>query len=286
MSIAGEIFVSDVPSEPVNIPKHYRVCDHANEHFTVSGTANENDSVEHLIHVFNEKGEWLRKIDCSLNVPRGLDIDDANNLYVSDSGHHYTMKISLDNPSLSLCTSWNADWKFDYPYGLTVVKELETVFTCDKENGRVVATDLQLNMRYTLEGLSGPVDVAYNSDHLYSGHLYVANRKTIAVYWVGKELKESDAKPVEEFNSTLNNELTFKNVRGISIANGHIYVADKGEHVVVVMDLARNLVAKIGEGKLHNPTAVTVHNGNVYITSDAKDDKKATVHVYGLVRNE
>ena len=163
MSNTGEIFVSDVPSEPDNIPKYISVCDHANEHFTASGTTNENNSAEHSIHVFNEKGKWLRKIGCNLNVPHGLDIDDANNLYVSDSGHHYIVKISLSNFSLSLFTSWNTDWNLNYPYGLTVVKELETVFICDKENDRNVATDLQFNKMCTLGdngGLSGPVDVA------------------------------------------------------------------------------------------------------------------------------
>ena len=97
---------------------------------------------------------------------------------------------------------------------------------------------------------------------------------------MGKEFKGSDANPVEVFNSTLNNEQAFKNVRGICIADGHIYIADKAKHIVGVMHLARNLVATIGEGELHNPTAVTVHN--VYVTSDAKDDREVTVHVYGL----
>ena len=90
---------------------------------------------------------------------------------------------------------------------------------------------------------------------------------------------EGDAKLFDEFNSTRNNEQTFKNVRGICVADGHIYVADKEEHIVVVMDLDRNLIAKIGRGELHNPTAVTAHNGNIYVTSDAKDDRKATVHL-------
>ena len=285
MSSTGEIFVSDVPNEPDNTPRYITVHDRTNEQSSpASATTTETDAAEHSIQVFNGKGEWLREIGCNLKVPRGLDIDD-DYLYVSDCVHQYIAKVPLGNHSLSLCTSRNNGLDLNYPYGLTIVKELETVFICDEGNSRVVATDLQFNMRYTLGShgvLPGPVDVAYNG-----GLLYVADNrreKQIAVFQVEKETEEGNAVLVDEFNSTLNNEQTFQKVQGICIADGHIYVADKAKDVVVVMDLARNLVAMIGNGELHNPTAVTVHNGNVYITSDAKDDRKATaaVYVYGL----
>ena len=278
MSGTGEIFVSDVPNEPDNTPRYITVHDRTNEQSSsASASTTETDSAEHSVQVFNGKGEWLRKIGCNLKVPRGLDIAD-NYLYVSNCAHRYIAKVPLGNHSLSLCTSRNNGLDLNYPYGLAVVKELETVFICDEGNSRVVATDLQFNMKYTLGGpgvLSGPVDVAY-----YNGLLYVADnrrKKQIAVFRVGKKTKR-----VNEFNSTRKNEQTFTRVQGICIADGHIYVADKAEHVVVVMDLARNLVATIGNGELHNPTAVTMHDGNIYVTSDAKDDRKAAVHVYRL----
>ena len=286
MSSTGEIFVSDVPNQPDNTPRYITVHDRTNgtneQSSPASATTTETDSAEHSIQVFNGKGEWLREIGCNLKVPRGLDIDD-NYLYVSDCVHQYIAKLPLVNHSLSLCTSQNKGLNLNYPYGLVVVKELETVFICDEGNSRVVATDLQFNMKYTLGGrgvLPGPVDVAYND-----GLLYVADNrreKQIVVYQVGEETEDGDAVPFDEFNSTLNNERTFTKVQGICIADGHIYIADKAEHVVVVMDLARNLVATIGNEELHNPTAVTVHDENIYVTSDAKDDKQAAVHVYRL----
>ena len=289
MSDMGEIFVSDVPTEPDNTPRHITVCERANERSsTASAKATKTHTTEHSIQVFSGKGKWKKEIGCNLKVPRGLDIDD-NYLYVSDCVHQYIAKVPIGNRSLSLYTSRYSDLDLNYPYGLIVVKELKTLFICDEGNSQVVATDLQFNLKYTLGSrgvLPGPVDVAYNRNE-NGDFLYVADHrrgKQIAVFQIRKEVKEGGTitMPVDEFNSTLNKEVIFKRVQGICIADGLIYVTDVAEHIVVVMNLARNLVATLGKGELYNPTADTVHNGNVYVTSDAKDDRKAAVHVYGL----
>ena len=58
-----------------------------------------------------------------------------------------------------------------------------------------------------------------------------------------------------------------------------IYVTDVKRHQVIVMDTEWNFKAIIGKGELHNPTAITVHNGYVYVTSDSSNDMEAAVMV-------
>ena len=265
VSESGEIFVSDVSSVTIQDGK--------------------NELKVQPVHVFSNTGNWLKLIHYEFKAPRGIAIID-NCLFVSDCVNHVIKKISLpanDTPSLVSQSSQNDKLKLKYPYGLAAVSEIETLFICDNDNSRIVATDFNFNVKDMLPDVSlpGPTDVAY-----YNGKLYVADHRRKEGQIVVLEAKKGGS-IINQFNSTHGEEFTFKTVFGIHVsANGYIFVADDGKNVVVVMDeKTKKLITKIGEGKLYQPHAVTVKDENVYVSSNASKDTPAAVYVFSFKNN-
>ena len=230
------------------------------------------------VHVFSKTGQWERKICHDFNCPRGIDIID-NYLFVSDCANNVIKKIILSSDSVQ---SQSMDSSLKTPYGLAAAGKIETLFICDENNSRIVATDFDFNVKYVLsDGLPGPTDVAY-----YNEKLYVADRRRQTQGQIVVLEAKKDGAVIDRFNSTCGGEVEFKTVRGIHVSRkGNIFVADEGQNLVVVMDEMKNLITTVGKNILYQPTAVTVKDDNVYVSSNAGKNSPAAVYVFSLNNN-
>ena len=227
------------------------------------------------------------RMNHQLKDPRGIYIDKNDNIYICDLGNDTVVKLSLTTSPThtTKSTVYCGDQQpLRYPYSVTVVDEIECVFICFNAYREIIATNLQLKTYEHAAGspdvLPYPIGVAYYNNNLY----IVDNRRKnqIAVF------KRRGKEPVHEFNSTKDsagNEYTFLRARAIHVANEHIYVVDDKGNTVIVMDMEYRLLAKFGEEELMHPTAITVCEEEVYVTSDPKDGRGAAVVVYELNLN-
>jgi DNA-binding beta-propeller fold protein YncE len=198
----------------------------------------------------------------AVSVPRGVAVDTAGNLYVSDDLNDRIEKLS---PSGALLASWGqrgtGAGELSWPAGVAV-DHRGRVYVADAANGRVQV----FSARGTLTGMWGrgilsyPMGIALDSQ----GHLWVA---------------DPGASRVGEFSSTgrllgiWGGTKSFATPEGIAVGpHGTIYLLDTGNNQVEIFSpRLRHLatwsgLARLPGAALAQPAAVTVdHAGNVYV---------------------
>ena len=214
--------------------------------------------------VLNKRGERLRSITKSKHGFEnicGVAVDNDENVYISDSGHHCIFKFNKRGKlQKKFGKEGSGPGEFYFPRGLAVADG--RVFVCDRYNYRiqVLTTELELVTQLTgsVESIDGslkqPEGIAVGTD----GLLYISE--------FGNHRIQVFSRDGQFVNSFGKQELSC--AEGVCVSDGYVYVADHHKSLVFVFTKNGEFVTSFGEGHISSPYGVSVDSdGFVYVCS-------------------
>ena len=219
------------------------------------------EMVSHRVSVFDHQGQRIRVFGSrgdglhQMKYPRGLAIDDADNIYVTSEDR--LQKFTTDG-ELVKCIGQRGkkEGEFDDPRGVTI--HSNHVYVCDCENHRIQAFDINLNFVQSIGScgngpgeFNAPDDIKFDTH----GNMYVAESGNERV-----QVLDSSGKFLREFGREGKGKLGTPS--GLHIADEYVYVCDLGDDRIVVYDTSGHFVTSFGkrglkEGELYEPRCVT-----------------------------
>ena len=209
-----------------------------------------------------QSGDNQFKID----HPRGIAIDDAENIYVTSK--NMLQKFSSSGELIAHVGQKGKNKDFNDPHGVTIYKD--EVYVCDSDNHRIQVFDLDLKptksigSRGTKEGkFNAPRDVKFDS----SGNMYVAEFKNKRV-----QVMSIDGEFIRQFVHELCGPA------GLHIADKYVYVSDYHGHCIVVYETSGQFVTSFGKqghknGEFNHPMCITsCADGFIYVC-DCHNDR-------------
>ena len=135
---------------------------------------------------------------------------------------------------------------------------------CKKLMARINYREIE-KTRYTINdggNLGEPWGIAFRSDDTWAVSDYLKHH----VYTF-----DADDQVIAKFGTKGCNNGQFRNPRGVTFDDNHLYVVDNGNHRVQKFDVNGNYLSQFGtkgagEGNLNDPRGITAHKGMVYIT--------------------
>ena len=139
------------------------------------------------IAVFNTRGQRIRTFgsygDSSeqMKYPRGVAIDDMENIYVSSD--HKLQKFTSSG-ELIKCVSQlgSKEGEFNVPHGVALYNS--QLYVCDRNNHRIQVFDLDLNFIHSIRShgkgrgeFNAPCDVKFDT----AGHMHIAESENYRV---------------------------------------------------------------------------------------------------------
>ncbi|WP_128895474.1 peptidyl-alpha-hydroxyglycine alpha-amidating lyase family protein [Longirhabdus pacifica] len=182
------------------------------------------------------KAEWGENV---FQSPHGIEIDEENNVWITDTAQNKVYTFTADG---ELISSYGEDYPFYMETALRVRNELPNFPTGIKENMFARPTDVTVN-----EDGSFIVSDGYRNSRIVK---FDAEGNFL---WEKNELGDE----IEEFHLP----------HGISQdQSGNIYVADRNNARIQVLDDSGNAIASWDENDLGRPFSVEVaSNGLVYV---------------------
>ena len=269
-------------------------------------------------------------LSAAFDRPTGISIDADDNLYVVEGNGTVVRKVTPSGDATVIAgviyTPGNVDGpgataKFGYPIDVVMDQAANVLYVSDYSNNSIRKVDLNLadtdqNFVTTLAGGSGanegdeviidpsPFNQPYGLDIDSAGNLYLADR---ANNQIRKITPSGDVSTVagtgvagNENGSTVSAQ--FNGPTDVLVYNDQtLFVADRGGHLVRVIDLASNQVSTLfGDGSAtqvdggfdtatsHSPYMLAKYQENIYLTSfDGHTVRKIELddqlHVYHLL---
>ena len=171
--------------------------------------------------------------------PRGIAVDDMDNIYVSSE--HKLQKFTSSG-ELIKCVGGEGgkEGEFDDPRGVTLYDN--QVHVCDRNNHRIQVFDLDLNFVQSIGScgkgrgeFSAPLDVKFDT----AGNMYVAEYNNSRV-----QVLDSSGHFIRAFGEEGEGELI--GPLGLHIADKHVYVSDCGGDCIVVYETSGKFVTRFG----------------------------------------
>ena len=194
----------------------------------------------HQISIFDIRGKKVRTFGShgdspeQMIYPRGIAIDDADNIHVSSN--HKLQKFTSSG-ELIKCVGKEAE--FDVPRGLTLYDN--QVYVCDRYNHRIQVFDLDLNFiqsigSYGKGEFSDPFDVKFDS----AGNMYVTE-------YINKRVQVMDINGcfIRIFGQEGKGKLSAPSA--LHIIDNFVYVSDFSGHCIVVYETSGPFVTSFGK---------------------------------------
>ena len=217
----------------------------------------------HQISTVDIRGEKIRTFNFGsrgdspeqMNFPRGIAIDDADNIYVSSE--HKLQKFTSSG-ELIKCVGQRGskEGEFNVPHGVTLYDN--QVYLCARNNHRIQVFDLDLNFIRSI-GLRGkgrgefnePLDVKFDS----AGNMYVVEYGNERV-----QVMDVNGRFIRAFGQEGKGKLTGPSA--LHIVDKYVYVSDFICHCIVVYETSGQFVTSFGrhrheEGEFGHPFCIT-----------------------------
>ncbi|CAI8020673.1 E3 ubiquitin-protein ligase TRIM71 [Geodia barretti] len=219
------------------------------------------EMVSHRISVFDRRGQKVRVFGSrgdaphQMKYPRGLAIDDADNIYVTSE--HRLQKFTTGGELLKcIGQRGKKEGEFDDPRGVTVRNN--NVYVCDCDNHRIQVFSINLNFIRSIGSrgngvgeFDAPDGLKFDTD----GNMYVTESGNERV-----QVLDSTGKFLREFGREGKGKLGSPS--GLHIADKYVYVCDHGDDRIVVYEASGHFVTSFGkrgvkEGELYEPRCIT-----------------------------
>ena len=221
----------------------------------------------HKISIFDIRGQKIRTFGShgdspeQMKYPRGIAIDDADNIYVSSD--HKLQKFTSSG-ELIKCVGpvgqrGSKEGEFNVPRGVTLYDN--QVYVCDCDNHRIQVFDLDLNFVRSIGShgkgrgeFNDPFDVKFDS----AGNMYVADFSNERV-----QVMDINGRFIRAFGQEGKGKLRgpsalHKNI----IVDNFVYVSDWSDNCIVVYETSGQFVTSFGrfghkEGEFDRPYCIT-----------------------------
>ena len=199
------------------------------------------------IRTFGSHGDSPKQ----MKYPRGIAIDDADNIYVSS--YHKLQKFTSSG-ELIKCVGQRGskEGEFNHPRGLTLYDN--QVYVCDRDNHRIQVFDLDLNFIRSI-GSHGkgrgefnlPLDVKLDS----VGNMYVADFSNARV-----QVMDTSGLFIRGFGNNM------RMPSAVHIVDKYVYVSDYSGDCIVVYETSGQFATSFGrrgheEGEFDEPYCIT-----------------------------
>ena len=207
------------------------------------------------ISVFDTRGQKIRTFGSQMQHPRGIAIDDADNIYVSSDRK---LQKFTSSGELIKCVGQRGskEGEFNVPRGVTLYDN--QVYVCDCDNNRIQVFDLDLNFIRSIGShgkgrgeFNDPYDVTFDS----AGNMYVAelNNKRVQVM-------DIDGRFIRAFGQEGKGKLSGPSA--VHIVDKYVYVSDFIGDCIVVYETSGQFVTLFQsrgheEGKVYCPYCIT-----------------------------
>ena len=262
--INGSPFTITVYLDPTQLGRPVRIVTDLNYPYGIAYNSRGEMIVSewdgHRVSIIDNRGKKIRTFGSygdspdQMIYPRGLAIDDMDNIYVSSV--HKLQKFT-SNGELVKCVGKEGGKEGEYyPRGVTLHDN--QVYVCDSNNHRIQVFDLNLNFVRSI-GSRGKGRGEFNEPHDVkldtAGNIYVADYNNSRV----QVLDNSG-----HFIRTLGDEGERKlgQPSGLHIADKYVFTSDWEGHCIVVYETSGQFVTLIGrlgenEGEFHLPFCIT-----------------------------
>ena len=215
----------------------------------------------HQISIFDIRGQKIRTFGSrgdspeQMDFPRGIAIDNADNIYVSSN--HKLQKFTSSG-ELIKCVGQRGskEGEFNDPHGVTLYDN--QVYVCDRNNHRIQVFDLDLNfIRFIGSCGEGrgefyePCDVKIDS----AGNMYVAEFRNGRV-----QAMDINGRFIRAFGQEGKGKLSAP--LALHIVDNFVYVSDWSGDCIVVYETSGQFVTSFGrcgheEGEFDRPFCIT-----------------------------
>ena len=229
------------------------------------------DHSNHCVYIFNGQDELVKKFGSNgsssgqFSIPRGVAFDSDNYFYIAEYSNKRVQKFSI-NGNYLLQFGNDGDGKLNGPHGITTHNNKVYVADYSNKHIAVFQTNGQFCTSFGSEYLSGPTDVAVNTNNQLlvvdnSNHCVVTF--TLDGHCVGKFGTQGSGR----------SQLSFPYGLAIDI-NGFILVADTSNHRVSIFGKFGNYIDCFGSsgsnaGQFRYPHGIALSpNGSIYVSED------------------
>ena len=257
--INGSPFAMTVYLDPTQLGRPVRVVTDLNGPYGIAYNSRGEMIVSQWegdrVSIIDNRGKKIRESPDQMRYPKGIAIDDIDNIYVSSE--HKLQKFT-SNGELIKCIGKQGrkEGEFNDPRGVTLHDN--QVYVCDGYNHRIQVFDLNLNFVRSI-GSRGKGRGEFNEPHDVkldtAGNIYVAEYNNSRV----QVLDNSG-----HFIRTLGDEGERKlgHPSGLHIADKYVYISDCGSHCIVVYETSGQFVTSFGrrgknEGEFIDPFCIT-----------------------------
>jgi PKD repeat protein/sugar lactone lactonase YvrE len=190
--------------------------------------------------------------DGEFNLPSGIAVDAAGNLYVNDAGNNCIQQFTSTGTFIAKWGSnGTGDGQFDIPWGVAVHPKLGDIYITDQINNRVQVFDSSGNFIREWGGYGRPYFWTDANGKFYaprgitidsSGYVYVVDS------WNDRVQKfTSDGTFITKWGSRGTGNGGFNNPLGIVVdAAGNVYVADDQNHRIQQFTSTGTFITKWG----------------------------------------
>ena len=266
--INGSPFTITVYPDPTQLGRPVRVVTRVNSPYGIAfnsrGEMIISDCLGHQISIFDVRGQRIRTFG-SMKYPRGIAIDDADNIYVC-SDHKLQKFTSSGELIKCVGQKGSKEGEFNVPRGITLYNN--QMYMCDGENHRIQVFDLDLNFIRSIGSYSkgrgelySPDDIKFDS----TGNMYIADCRNNTV-----QVLDSSGHFIRLFGQE--GEGRLRGPSSVLIADQYVYVSDIMQHHIVVYTSSGQFVTSFGrwgpkEGQLSSPFSITsCIDGYIYVS--------------------
>ena len=206
-----------------------------------------------------------------LNCPRGVAVDEDDNILVADRSNHRIQKFSPQGMILkTVGKHGRKSLEFDWPSGMGIHPLSKKLYVTESaSNHRVQVLDASLH-HVTMFGGPGNGDGKLNQPWGITfdtaGNCYVADRNNHRV-----QVFTEDGRYLRQFGKYGKGEGELSSCIGIAIDSDIVYIADRDNHRVSVFTTEGCFITSFGTegsepGQFSSPYGITIDkNGLVYV---------------------